>query len=271
MNPLRSLLKDHELSLFLVLIVLVNTAFIAALQAGLLPFFLYHHGRFLLLGAVLVALVFAFRRWGGLVDLMRPMTVWRVNPLWLMVALTWPPAICVTTLLLKGVWHGDLFAAMSWSMDTIRQPSVLVAVLLGAFIGEIVWVSYAIGRLQKTTGEFVASQIVGVFWTLWWAPIVMINVGVISDLPLDALLLNMLGVAAMCGFIYAHTKSGLVVLSLQLSLNSSLLIFPVAPTSGGVATYWLFSLVYFVAVMGLFAVFGPGFSPPKPPTIGAGT
>ncbi|MFY7905509.1 MAG: hypothetical protein ACOVO0_05170, partial [Burkholderiaceae bacterium] len=93
--------------------------------------------------------------------------------------------------------------------------------------------------------------------------IVIISVGVIPDLPLDALLVNMLGVAAMCGFVYSHTKSGLAVLTLQLSLNSSLLIFPVVPDSGGVATYWLFAVVYFIAVFLLYARFGPSFRPPK--------
>lgn len=253
----QALLKDRELNLFLFLIVAVNTAFIAALQSGLLPGFLYNKGRFLLLGAVLVAIVFAFRRWEGIVELIRPLTVWRINPLWLLLALLWPPAICVVTLLLKGLGNGDLFGALVVDFATVTQPAVFIPIALGAFIGEIVWVSYAIGRLQKTTGVPLASQIVGVFWTLWWLPIVIINIGVIPDLPLDALLVNMLGVAAMCGFIYAHTKSGLAVLTLQLSLNSSLLIFPVVPDSGGVVTYWLFAIVYFAAVFMLYTAFGP--------------
>lgn len=259
----QTILKDRELCLFLFLIVAVNTAFISALHAGWLPGFLYNKGRFLLLGAVLVAVIFAFRRWDGIVELVRPMTVWRVNPLWFVLALLWPPATCVVTLLIKGWGNGDLFGSILLNFDTLTRPGVFVTVALGAFIGEIVWVSYAIGRLQKTTGVFLSSQIVGVFWTLWWVPIVIINVGVIPDLPLDALLVNMLGVAAMCGFIYAHTKSGLAVLTLQLSLNSSLLIFPVVPDSGGIPTYWLFAVVYFTAVFMLYPAFGPSIRPPN--------
>jgi hypothetical protein len=257
-----STLKDRELFLTLFLIVAANTAFITALQAELLPESLYHKGRFLLLGAVLVAVVFAFRKWEGIVGLMRPMTIWRINPLWFALALLWPPAMCIVTLLLKGSVNGDLFGLIAVDFATVTQPAVFVIVALGAFIGEIVWVSYAIGRLQKTTGTFLASQIVGVFWTLWWVPIVIINIGVIPNLPLDALLVNMLGVAAMCGFIYAHTKSGIAVLTLQLSLNNSVLIFPVAPDSGGVATYWLFAVVYSVAVFILYVASGLGIRPP---------
>lgn len=260
---IQTLLKDKELNLFLVLIVVANTVFIASLQAGLLPFFLYYKGRFLLLGVVLVAVVFAYRRWSAILELLRPMTVWRINPLWFLFALVWPPATCVLTLLLKGVGSGGLFDAVEVSFATITQPSVFSTVVVAAFIGEIVWVSYAIGRLQKTTGVPLASLIVGVFWTLWWVPIVVINIGVIPDLPLSALLVNQVAVAAMCGFIYAHTKSGLAVLTLQVSLNSSLLIFPVVPDSGGVATYWLYAVVYFVAVFALYATFGPRFKPPE--------
>lgn len=258
----QTILKDKELCLFLFLIVAVNTAFISALHAGLLPGFLYDKGRFLLLGAVLVTIVFTFRRWEGIVELIRPMKVWHINPLWFLFALIWPPATCAVTLLLKGWWSSDLFGALVVDFATVMKPTVFKTLVLGAFIGEIVWVSYAIGRLQRTTGIPLASQIVGVFWTLWWVPIVIINVGVIPDLPLDALLVNMLGVAAMCGFVYAHTKSGLAVLTLQLSLNSSLLIFPVVPGSGGVATYWLFAVVYFAAVVMLYSAFGPQMRPP---------
>ena len=258
----QTMLKDKELFLFLFLIVVVNTAFVSALHAEFLPAFLYNKGRFLLLGTVLAGVVFAFRRWAGIVEIIRPMTVWRINPLWFVFALAWPPTICAVTLLLKGWGSGDLFGAIAIDFATVTQPTVFVTVALGAFVGEIVWVSYAIGRLQKTTGIPLASQIVGVFWTLWWVPIVIINVGVIPDLPLDALLVNMLGIAAMCGFVYAHTRSGLVVLTLQLSLNSSVLIFPVVPDSGGVATYWLFAIIYFVAVFLLYLAFGPRIRPP---------
>ncbi len=259
---LNTMLKDRELFLFLFLIVAVNTAFVSAIHAKVLPGAFYNEGRFLLLGGVLLAVVFAFRRREGLIELFRPMMAWRVSPLWFVLTLLLPPATCVVTLLIKGIGNSDLFSAIHVDFETVFRPRVLMTVALGAFIGEIVWVSYAMGRLQKTTGVPLASLIVGVFWTLWWVPIVIINVGVIPNLPLDALFINMVGVAAMCGFIYSHTKSGLAVLTLQLSLNTSLLIFPVTPTAESAATYWLFSIIYFVVVLMFYTKFGPQFCPP---------
>jgi len=39
--------------------------------------------------------------------------------------------------------------------------------------------------------------------------------------------------------------------------NATILVFPVTPTEGGVATYWAFALTYFTAATALFLVFGP--------------
>ena len=81
--------------------------------------------------------------------------------------------------------------------------------------------------------------------------------GVIPGLPVIPLLLNQVGIAAMCTFVYMHTRSGFVVLCLQLMANSSVLIFPVNPIDGGLTVYWIFAASYFVASLLLFVVFGP--------------
>jgi hypothetical protein len=137
------------------------------------------------------------------------------------------------------------------------NPNVVRAILLGAFVGEIVWVSYAIRSLYGKFTPFVGSQIVGTVWTLWWLPMVILNVGVIPGLPPLALWLSMLGIAAMCSFVYTKTKSGLAVLVLQIMVNSSALILPVIPTTGGVPTFVAYSAVYYLCVLLLYLFFGP--------------
>jgi hypothetical protein len=86
--------------------------------------------------------------------------------------------------------------------------------------------------------------------------IVIFNIAVIPGLPTGGLLVSMLGVATICGFVYIRTRSGLVVLVLQATFNSSLLIFPVTPTSGGIPTFCAFSAFYFVAAL-LHGIIGP--------------
>jgi membrane protease YdiL (CAAX protease family) len=246
---------DTEIWVFLGMIVLANTLFIYAIAHGYLPERLYAKGRFLLLGGTLVSVVVAFRGLPAAWALLRPMANWRVNPLWYLLALTWAPAVCTLTLLFHSRWTGTPIPPLNTLL--LDQPRLILTVLLAAFVGEIVWVSFAIGRLSARYPVFQSSLIVGIFWSLWWVPIVLLGVGVIPGLPLAALAISMLGVAVMCGFVYHWTKSGVVVLVLQITVNSSLLIFPVVPTADSAAIYNLFSVIYLCASVALHLTFGP--------------
>jgi hypothetical protein len=88
-------------------------------------------------------------------------------------------------------------------------------------------------------------------------PMVLLNIGVFPGLPPLGLLLSMLGIAAMCSFIYSHTRSGLAVLTLQVMVNSTALVFPVIPNTGGVATFVAYGAVYYACVLLLYFLFGP--------------
>lgn len=112
-------------------------------------------------------------------------------------------------------------------------------------------------KLSARFTLYVPALIVGVVWTLWWLPMAIYNFGIIPELPLPALLFNQMGVAAMCAFVYHHTRSGFLVLVMQIVFNATILVFPVTPAVGGPATYRAFALTYFTAATALFLVFGP--------------
>lgn len=237
------------------LILLVNALFVATISAGVIPAHFYSYGRFLLLAVVLALLVGFFRGPSAVSGLVRPMSVWRVAPSWYLLAAAWPPLMCCVVLVLKSLAiRGN---ALHLDLSVFSNPAGLAMVVVGSFVGEIVWVSYAINRLSGRFTVLEASLIVGAFWTLWWMPIVVMGVSVIPGLSFSVLLVNMLGIATMCGFVYAHTRSGLVVLTLQVTLNLMLLVFPVAPYSGGAKTFWLFALVYLLSAVALHVFFGP--------------
>ena len=252
-----SLLHDREIWTVLAAIVLGNVAFVYAVSEGLIGTRYYHLGRFLLLGAVLALGVFAFRGWRAPFELLKPLTVWRFNPAWFVLALLWPPLIGALALAGKGLLTGNGLSEITARFDVAFHPYVFRGVVIGAFIGEIVWVGYALARLGRSASVFVSSLIVGVFWAAWWVPIVVIGIGVIPGIPVWALFLGQTSLAVMCGFVYAHTRSGWVVFALQTSANSSLLIFPVSPESGGVPTYVAFSALYLAASTLLYLRFGP--------------
>ncbi|PIB26764.1 hypothetical protein BFP76_10950 [Amylibacter kogurei] len=258
-------IRKNEVWVFLLLIPILNWAFVEWVAAGIesaggeenYPMSIYRHGRFFLLGGALFVLVMITRGFGGITELLRPMLNWRVNILWYVFALGWAAFVCCLVLLGKGILNGNGLSEITISFDVMNSAWMWFTLLIWAFIGEIVWVSYAVRQLQKDMSIFNAAMIVGIFWSLWWFPIVFIGISIIPGLPLGALTLNMMAAAGMCAFVYAHTKSGICVWLLQFMLNSMLLVFPVSPTSGGIPTYWAYAIVYFILMLVLFYLFGP--------------
>src|SRR5690606_33664093 len=191
----------------------------------------------------------------GVKDMFRPMLNWKVSPKWYFFGLLFALTIASITLLLKGIYHGgDYFQFFKLSFPTIRNSFFL---LTWAFVGEVVWVSYAVRELAKSTKPFYASQIIGIFWTLWWIPSVLINVGVIDHIPIWPLFFNMMGAAGMCAIVYQKTKSGICVLILQYMLNMSAFILPVSPSVGGASTYTAFAGLYFAVMVGFWFFMKP--------------
>lgn len=256
---MHSLIRRNEIWVFLAALVTVNAVFVNAVVYEFLPKSLYGYGRFALLGGVLFGLVFLSRGWAGVLDILRPMIEWR-RSLWLyLFALCWTVLLCMVVLTGKGLLTGDYLtkAAMTDGFAKLANSQMLLTLLVSSFVGEIVWVSYAVRSLSKQFTHFVSGMIVGCIWVAWWLPMSIHNFGIIPDLPLGALLFNQMGIAAMCAFVYFHTRSGLLVLVMQLVFNATILVFPITPAIGGPATYWAFALTYFTAALVLFIVFGP--------------
>jgi len=252
-----SALRKYEVWVFLVLIVVLNGLFVSAISFEFLPKGLYQNGRFALLAGLLCGIVLVARGWSGIVDLLRPMLEWRRPVRWYLFALLWNPLICLAVLAAIYIFNRNSMPDFTPNFAVAVRPSVLKTVLISSFVGEIVWISYAIRRLSGQFTPYVSAIIVGVVWTAWWVPMAIYNIGIIPNLPLGGLLINQIGVAAMCTFVYMHTKSGFLVLCLQLMFNTTILVLPVTPNVGGVTTYWIFAILYFIAALLLFVVFGP--------------
>lgn len=241
--------------MFLAIAPLLNTWITHARSNGFLSGFLYDHGRFYALLFLLFCIVSFTKGTEGVIELFRPMLKWKVDPRWYAFSFLFSLLIAAFTLLLKSFYYGE---ESSFSL-AISVPSITTSfvILTWAFLGEVVWISYAVHELSKTMSAFHASQIIGVFWTLWWLPSVYINVGVIEGLPIWPLFLNMMGAAGMCAIVYEKTRSGLCVLVLQYMLNMSLLLLPVSPTAGGIPTYSTFAVLYFLAMLSLMYFMSP--------------
>ena len=251
-----SFFRKHEVWVFLALIVIANTLFVSGIVFEVLPRQLYSYGRFALLGLLLLGVVTLARGRPGLDDLLRPILEWRRSLGWYLFALLWTPAICLAILLGRyalGLEAPEIAANLTF----ILRPDILSVLFVSSFVGEMVWISYSVRRLTELFTPYVSALIVGTVWTAWWLPMAIYNYGIIPDLPLGALLFSQVGVAAMGTFVYCHTKSGFLVLVMQLMFNISILILPITPAVAGVATFWTFAVAYFIAALLLFMIFGP--------------
>ena len=249
---MKNFIKKYNIWIFLILAPLLNAIMTLLNSKGIIYGFVYTHGRFYVLMGLLVVIVLIAKGTEGIKNIFRPMLKWKINPLWYVFALLFSLTLASFTLFLKSFYYNVEYASLlKFSFPGVRSSFFL---LTWAFMGEVVWVSYAIRELSKITKPFFASQIVGFVWALWWVPSIVINEGVILDLPFWPTFLNMMGAAGMCAVLYGKTKSGVCVWVLQWMLNMSLLILPVSPTTGGISTYATFSIVYF-SVMLIFMYF----------------
>ena len=251
------LLDRGEVFFFLIAIVVANLIFVGAAAQGYFGGGAYNYGRFLLLGGTLFVIVFAIRGRAGLAEILAPLFRWRVHPKWYLFAVLWPVVIGLLVLGIKILTTEFRFADLSFETRLLMRPGILFTVAFGALVGEIVWVSYSIQRLSRFMTVFVASLVVGAFWTLWWMPMAYFDYGIVPGLEPLPLLINQTGVALVCGLLYYHTKSAFCVLIMQFCVNASLIVLPVLPTTGGTGTYLFFAITYVVMAVLAYVVLGP--------------
>ncbi|MDD7939913.1 type II CAAX endopeptidase family protein [Actinomycetospora lutea] len=108
---------------------------------------------------------------GGVRALLARLVLWRVPPVWYLVALVGVPVI-----MLLGTM---VYAGTAPSSGALGGPSyllsylvsfVLVTVLGGPLFEEIGWRGFALPHLQRSLGPLGASLLLGVLWALWHLP-----------------------------------------------------------------------------------------------------
>ena len=254
MKNLHNFIKTYEIWVFLLLAPITSAVFVYGVKLHIIPGRLYMHGRFFLLLFLLIGLIKFTRGNSGLKDLFKPMMIWKVPLRWYAFAFFFASLMAFLALCLKALYLGGDLSVFTLNFSNVTSFKFTLNMVFFAFIGEVVWVSFAVRQLIKTMNPLFASLIVGMVWALWWTPIAIYNVGVITNIPIPALMINMMGAAGICTIVYLKTKSGLCVWILQSMLNASCLIFPVSPGSG-IPIYWTFCIVYFLVMYSLMYYF----------------
>lgn len=236
-----------EIWVFLIAIVVINFIFVTGVGEEIIPGKYYSRGRLVLLGGALVAIVFFARGFKGLFELIQPLFVWRVSPVWFVLAVLWPIVFAAAFVVGQSMVTGAPLELFNQSgLRLFQREGFLLNIFMLALIGEIVWVGYAVRNLSKFYSRQLTAVITGTFWALWWVPMMIYQIGIIPDLTYAGLWMGQVGIAFFCLFFYQVTRSGLVILMMQYCFNLTLIAFPVLPGNAGAAAYDLFCGLYLV-------------------------
>ena len=182
-----------------------------------------------ILGA-LAALVISgpFSRGDGVRDLLLPLTIWRVRPMWFFIALAGIPMLIALAVLL-ALWLGAPMPAQdrpveaqSWQSLLPSLPLAYLQTMLfqGPLNEEPGWRGLALPRLQRTRGPIVASVVIGVIWGLWHAPLYMSGIYSGGVQAAMGRLLWTIPLAFLFTWVYNHTQGSLLMtVLLHTSVN----------------------------------------------------
>ncbi len=115
-----------------------------------------------LLAAVLAARLESGR--AGVRALFRPLRLWRVSPVWYVVALCLFAAIYVAGTAVYRLFGGT--AAGPWLYPP-ENAAQIAAMFMFPMVEEPGWRGFALPRLQRRYGAIRASLLLGVVWALW--------------------------------------------------------------------------------------------------------
>ncbi|MBK9759435.1 MAG: hypothetical protein IPO90_05555 [Flavobacteriales bacterium] len=154
---------------------------------------------------------------------------WRVAPKWYLMAFTWKFAlgylgIGAVVLLGMDTWPGWLNP--TWLSNMITN-AVFVFVL--AMVEETSWIRFSVTRLQEKYSAFFASTVVGLAWGCWYLMMMLIGEGVPDGIPWFAFITSMFSLSVLLTWAYNTTRSGTVLIIMQVFSNSAFLMVPMLP------------------------------------------
>jgi membrane protease YdiL (CAAX protease family) len=155
-------------------------------------------------GPAAAAMVAARVSGTGLRALLRPLGTWRVGARWYLAALFLPGGIFVlAAAAYNALGHTEPLFYLP------NQPAFVAAAIVFPLGEEIGWRGFALPRLIERFGPLPASVVVGVLWTFWHVPMLMLQ-GVSPVLYL-LFVPFMVGGSVLFTWIYRHTRGSLLL------------------------------------------------------------
>jgi len=194
---------------------------------------------------------------GALRKLLGRLLIWRVNPLWYLVAVLGPVALAGGVVGLNTLMGGP---ALSLGMPLLGVAVFLAfSIVPGSALGEeIGWRGYALPRLQAGRSALGASLILGVIWALWHLPLWLTGAPGRTPILYAAFVVSVIALSVILTWVYNSTGGSLLMVVL-LHATFNLPVTLAIDELGGRATVPV--LLYFgltvVAAIVVVIVAGP--------------
>lgn len=167
--------------------------------------------------------------WGALGKLFGSYLHWQVPLRWYALAFSWKFILGYVGILLAVVagldeWPGWL--NRNWLSETIRNAFFVVGI---AFVEETSWIRFSVTRLQEKRSALFCATWVGTAWGLWYLMMMLLGEGVPDGIPWYAFMISMFSLSVFLTWAYNSTRSGMVLLIMQVFSNCAFLSVPMLP------------------------------------------
>lgn len=166
---------------------------------------------------------------GSVKQWLRQIFVRKVKFHWYLVALVIPIAIINVCGELYALMGGDVVGGFDLNLLAILIPLYLFNTLLGGGQEELGWRGFALPKLQEKYNALSASIILGFLHALWHLPMFIIPGTYQANTSLLYYILNVIGFAVVCTWLYNNTGSIVPVMVFH-GMNNTIPIFTLLPS-----------------------------------------
>lgn len=172
----------------------------------------------------------------GLRNLFGSFLHWRTPAKWYLLAFSWKflfTWVGIGMLVLIGLraWPGffvaDVIGPGGGAFKGLLQNMPFIVGI--AFVEETAWMKFSVTRLQERFHALPACLLVGVAWGLWYLPMLLVGEGVPDGYPWPIFMASMIALTILLAWTYNMTRSGTILLIMQIVSNCAFFLLPVLP------------------------------------------
>ena len=210
------------------------------------------------LGPPIAAVVLVQREEGQSIrELVARLLQWRVGWRWYGVALLFPGAVVITTLILDSRVRGLPTPIPDPEFVLLFIGLLIASSIIGGGLEEIGWRGFMLPRIQASFDALTASIVVGVIWMVWHAPLFVVPGAVQTDFPVLPFVVQGVALAVVFTWLYNSTHgSVLLAIILHGSFNAWLSTVWLLREDMDPITIWVMAVLVCVVALGVVVVYG---------------